>query len=70
MTETLEGPPEHPHTAHDHDPLLHFKSGLSGFLTEFDAFQDDVTTKLKKQEERIAMLTKKSRAHARPPLSA
>ena len=46
------------------------KSALAGFLNEFSQFQDDMTTKLAKQEERISMLKTKSMTHSRPALSA
>jgi len=46
------------------------KTALAGFLNEFSQFQDDMTTKLAKQEERISMLKTKSMTHSRPALSA
>jgi HK97 family phage major capsid protein len=46
------------------------KSALAGFLNEFSQFQDDMTIKLAKQEERISMLKTKSMTHSRPALSA
>jgi len=46
------------------------KSALAGFLNEFSQFQDDMTTKLAKQEERISMLKTKTMTHSRPALSA
>jgi HK97 family phage major capsid protein len=63
MTET---DPAGPGTA----PLSDVKSALSGFLTEFNDFQDDLNVKLQKQEERIAMLSTKTMTHMRPALSA
>ena len=46
------------------------KSALAGFLNEFSQFQDDMTTKLAKQEERISMLKTKTMTHSRPALCA
>ena len=46
------------------------KFALAGFLNEFSQFQDDMTTKLAKQEERISMLKTKTMTHSRPALSA
>jgi HK97 family phage major capsid protein len=51
------------------DPLSEVKTAMTGFLSEFGAFQTHITTKFKKQEERIAMLTTKSRNFARPALN-
>src|SRR6056297_4260389 len=62
MTETEPAGPE---TA----PLSEVKAALSGFLNEFNDFQDDLNVKLQKQEERIAMLTTKTMTHLRPALS-
>jgi len=52
------------------DPTREVKSALAGFLSEFSQFQDDISTKLQKQEERIAMLNTKTMTHLRPALSA
>ncbi|RFU13190.1 phage major capsid protein [Rhodobacteraceae bacterium W635] len=52
------------------DPTREVKSALAGFLCEFSQFQDDISTKLQKQEERIAMLNTKTMPHLRPALSA
>jgi HK97 family phage major capsid protein len=62
MTET---DPAGPETA----PLSEVKAALSGFLNEFNEFQDDLNVKLQKQEERIAMLSTKTMTHLRPALS-
>jgi HK97 family phage major capsid protein len=52
------------------DATTEVKSALAGFLNEFSQFQDDMTTKLQKQEERISMLNTKTMTHLRPALSA
>ncbi|MBO6603472.1 MAG: phage major capsid protein [Roseicyclus sp.] len=54
----------------DRGPAAEVKSALDGFLSEFSQFQDDMTAKLQKQEERIAMLNTKTMTHRRPVLSA
>jgi len=51
-------------------PVAEVKTALTGFLSEFSQFQTDMTMKIHKQEERIAMLTTKTMTHARPALSA
>ena len=50
-------------------PHLEVKAALSGFLSEFQAFQTELKSKLKEQEARLAMLDRKSIAMSRPPLS-
>jgi HK97 family phage major capsid protein len=45
-------------------------AAIDGFLSQFNELQDDMNLKLRKQEERIAMLTTKTMTHARPALSA
>ena len=50
-------------------PAEEVKSALQGFLSEFKGFQDDVTTRLKQQEDRLTMLDRKSIAAGRPALS-
>ena len=51
-------------------PAGEVKTALAGFLTAFRGFQDDVTLKLKQQEERLTMLDRKSFAAGRPALAA
>ncbi len=53
----------------DSSPMSEVKNALSGFLSEFGQFQDDMNAKLQKQEERIAMLNTKTNTYARPSLS-
>ncbi|MEM1273874.1 MAG: phage major capsid protein [Pseudomonadota bacterium] len=50
-------------------PVAEVKTALSGFLSEFTRFQSDMTARLQKQEERIAMLNTKTMT-SRPALSA
>lgn len=44
-------------------------SALSGFISEFNGFQDDVRFKMQQQEERLTMLNTKSILAGRPALS-
>ncbi|MBN8629986.1 MAG: phage major capsid protein [Rhodobacterales bacterium] len=46
------------------------KAAMTGFLNEFNRFQDDVKSTLKHQEERLTMLNAKTMAYGRPALSA
>lgn len=50
-------------------PALDVKAAMAGFLSEFKGFQDDMTSKLQQQEERLTMLDRKSYAAGRPALS-
>ncbi|SPJ29472.1 phage major capsid protein [Falsiruegeria mediterranea] len=52
-------------------PLVHdVKQAVTGFVSEFRGFQDEVQTKLKQTEERLTMLDRKSQFAARPHLAA
>ncbi|MFN6926016.1 MAG: phage major capsid protein [Tabrizicola sp.] len=51
-------------------PAAEAKAAMTGFLTEFNRFQDEVKSKLKHQEERLTMLNAKTMSHGRPALSA
>jgi HK97 family phage major capsid protein len=52
-------------------PLVHdVKQAVTGFVSEFKGFQDEVQTKLKQTEERLTMLDRKSQFAARPHLAA
>ncbi len=51
-------------------PTQEVKAAIAGFLSEFKGFQDDMTTKLQQQEERLTMLDRKTYAAGRPVLSA
>lgn len=50
-------------------PALDVKAAMAGFISEFKGFQDDMTSKLQQQEERLTMLDRKSYAAGRPALS-
>jgi HK97 family phage major capsid protein len=50
-------------------PAVEVKAALSGFLSEFSAFQSEIKAKLKEQETQLAMLDRKSIAMNRPPLA-
>lgn len=41
---------------------------LNGFVSDFKGFQDTITTRMQKQEERISMLNTKTMTHRRPAL--
>ena len=49
-------------------PVAEVKNSMQGFFQEFSRFQSDMTARLHKQEERIAMLNTKT-MNARPALS-
>jgi HK97 family phage major capsid protein len=51
-------------------PAEEVRTAVAGFLREFKGFQDDMTSKLQHQEERLTMLDRKSYAAGRPALSA
>ncbi|SLN44722.1 Phage capsid family protein [Falsiruegeria litorea R37] len=46
------------------------KQAVTGFVSEFKGFQDEVQIKLKQTEERLTMLDRKSQFAARPHLAA
>src|SRR5690606_41084447 len=50
-------------------PAEEVKSALAGFLREFKGFQDEMTSWLQQQEERLTMLDRKSLSAGRPALS-
>ncbi|WP_424927670.1 phage major capsid protein [Amaricoccus tamworthensis] len=51
-------------------PHVEVKAALTGFISEFSAFQSEIKSKLKEQESRLAMLDRKSTSMNRPPLSS
>ena len=51
-------------------PAAEMKSAMTGFLKEFNAFQDEVKTALQQQEERQTMLDRKTMSYGRPALQA
>ncbi|MEM7470039.1 MAG: phage major capsid protein [Pseudomonadota bacterium] len=50
-------------------PAFDLAAEMSGFLTEFSAFQADVKSRLSKQEDRMTQFDRKSLSRARPALS-
>lgn len=50
-------------------PVAAAKTALSGFLSDFKGFQDDITTRLQKQEERMTHIDRKTMISGRPALS-
>ena len=55
---------------HAQTPAAEAKAAMTGFLSEFNRFQDEVKSTLKHQEERLTMLNAKTMAYGRPALSA
>jgi HK97 family phage major capsid protein len=51
-------------------PTAEAKAAMTGFLSEFNRFQDEVKSTLKHQEERLTMLNAKTMSYGRPALSA
>lgn len=51
-------------------PAAEAKAAMTGFLNEFNRFQDEVKSTLKHQEERLTMLNAKTMSYGRPALSA
>jgi len=60
-TETKSGAAE--------SPAAELKTALKSFMNDFRGFQDDMTMKLKQQEERVTMLDRKSLIAGRPALA-
>lgn len=57
--------------AGDGVPLVQeVKQAMTGFVSEFKGFQDEIQKKLRQTEERLNMLDRKSQIAARPHLSA
>lgn len=62
---------ERPVSAGDSMPLVReVKQAMTGFVSEFKGFQDEIQTKLQQTEERMTMLDRKTQFAARPHLSA
>lgn len=62
---------ERPVLAGDSMPLVReVKQAMTGFVSEFKGFQDEIQTKLQQTEERMTMLARKTQFAARPHLSA
>ena len=51
-------------------PAVELKTAMQGFLGDFSAFQAEIKSKLKEQEDRLNMYDRKSIAASRPALSA
>ncbi len=50
-------------------PAVELKTAMQGFLGDFSAFQTEIKTKLKEQEDRLNMYDRKSTIASRPALS-
>ena len=51
-------------------PVAEVNAAMAGFLSDLNVFQNDIKSKLIKQEERLTMLDRKSLNEGRPALSA
>ena len=51
-------------------PAAEVKLAMTGFMSDFKDFKDDMNNKLQKQEERLTMLDRKSHTPQRPALAA
>ncbi|MFN3992126.1 MAG: phage major capsid protein [Tabrizicola flagellatus] len=56
-------------TLTNQSPAAEAKAAMTGFLNEFNRFQDEVKSTLKHQEERLTMLNAKTMSYGRPALS-
>ncbi len=48
-------------------PAAEVKTALAGFMSDINAFHDDISTKLQQQEERLTMLDRKSNFTSKSP---
>ncbi len=51
-------------------PVAEVKSAVTGFMSDFKTFKDDIHARLQKQEEQLTMLDRKSQTYSRPTLAA
>ncbi|MCW9044538.1 MAG: phage major capsid protein [Pseudopelagicola sp.] len=51
-------------------PVAEVKSAVTGFMSDFKTFKDDIHARLQKQEEQLTMLDRKSLSYSRPALAA
>ncbi|MBR9843302.1 MAG: phage major capsid protein [Rhodobacteraceae bacterium] len=51
-------------------PVAEVKSAVTGFMSDFSIFKDDIHARLQKQEEQLTMLDRKSQTYTRPALAA
>ncbi len=51
-------------------PVAEVKSAVTGFMSDFKTFKDDIHARLQKQEEQLTMLDRKSQTYSRPVLAA
>ncbi|MEM8728403.1 MAG: phage major capsid protein [Pseudomonadota bacterium] len=65
MTKTEALTPDRPEA-----PFVHeVKQAVTGFVSEFKGFRDDIETKMQQTEERLTMLDRKTQFAARPQLA-
>ncbi len=53
--------------ATDATPAAEVKTALAGFMSDINAFHDDISTKLQQQEERLTMLDRKTNFTSKSP---
>jgi HK97 family phage major capsid protein len=51
-------------------PVAEVKSAVTGFMSDFKTFKDDIHARLQQQEEQLTMLDRKSQTYSRPVLAA
>lgn len=53
----------------DVSPVQEVKQAVTGFVSDFKSFREDIQAKLQQQDERLTMLDRKSKLAARTPLA-
>ena len=54
----------------DVSPVQEVKQAVTGFVSDFKSFREDIQAKLQQQDERLTMLDRKSKLAARTPLAS
>ncbi|NOX40695.1 MAG: phage major capsid protein [Alphaproteobacteria bacterium] len=49
-------------------PAMEVKTALAGFLSDFNTFQSDISSRIQKQEDRLTMIDRKNMTHAHRPV--
>ncbi len=49
-------------------PAMEVKTALAGFLSDFNTFQADITSRIQKQEDRLTMMDRKNMIYANRPV--
>jgi len=50
------------------NPAMEVKTALAGFLSDFNTFQSDISSRIQKQEDRLTMIDRKNMTHAHRPV--